>query len=575
MSNTPQNSSGQQTFRFLLLFLAAFFLMRSFFNGGKNPNPAPPRTAPTLELAFKGVDPNQKPRLDKTAAQTEITDLATQIGGLEMKPQRGFWANLLSPQQSDPKESDEYSYWARFRVGLLRQYLLKDAAGATQMYNEVVNNNSGTASANRIKAQAIYQKGDLLWHTAKGDYGTRQEAATTLEQLVHKGRGSSAFLDMNILVPQPAPSSTQNSADAVLDPQSFAPVKVRELRGTATAHNLEGLPDRVDLYYAPTTFHKAFDFMANLFGKNPQISYGLAILFFAIALRLCLQPINKRQYASAKGMQEIAPQMKKIQDKYKDKPDQQMQAMKEIRELQKTHGVNPMSALGWGLAQMPIFFFLVYPLIQHYEAKLELTGASFLWIHSLARADYPLLAAYALSQFLSFRLSATPPADKQQAQMQGIMSILMPLTIPFFLKDYPAAFTLFWMTFNVVSTFFQYRMVKAADPTHNFVTALMRSPFTATVEESLPPRPTDDAKTERKETPKNAFDSTRSSGTRSSDKNGSSNGARNGKSPEVLSKITPFDLEQSNSSSTSSTGSSSATKTTVSRAAQRKRRRRH
>lgn len=566
-----QNSSGQ-TFRFILLFLAAFFLMRGFFAPGQKPNNTPPRVAPTLAAAFKGIAPDQKPLLDKTTAQAEITDLSTKIGGLEVKEQPGFWARLLNPTAADPTSSDEYSYWARLRVGLVRQYVLKDARSAVQMYDQVIAGaTSGTPIAKQLQAQSIFQKGNALWHTAKGGYSTRQEAATTLEQLVHKGRGSSAFLDLKILAPTIAPSSTTDPALSVLDATGFTPTVVRDMRGSATTQNLEGLPDRVDLYYSQTTFHKIFDQTVRLFGNNPGYSYGLAILLFAVVLRLLLQPVNKRQYASAKGMQEIAPQMKKIQDKYKDKPEQQMQAMKEIRELQKAHGVNPMSALGWGLAQMPIFFFVVLPLIQHYEAKMELTGASFLWIHSLARADYPLLAAYALSQFLSFRLSATPPTDAQQAKIQGIMSVAMPLTIPLFLKDYPSAFTLYWMSFNILSTFFQYRMVKAHDPSHHFMTALMRSPFVATLEESLPSRPADNAREERKALPE-AF----------------SSNARNGKSArkqDVLSKISPFEMTTANgdasakssienASASASSGKISSTNSAASRAAQRKRRRR-
>ena len=36
-------------------------------------------------------------------------------------------------------------------------------------------------------------------------------------------------------------------------------------------------------------------------------------------------------------------------------------------------------------------------------------------IDNLARPDWPLLIAYAISQFLSFRLSATPPADARRS----------------------------------------------------------------------------------------------------------------------------------------------------------------
>lgn len=576
-----QNSSGQQTFRFLLLFLASFFLLRNLFGPKTSAPPAPTVAVPTLEAAFKGIDRAQPPLLDKTAALNEVQTLTTKIGGLEAPAQPSFWSRLFSSAPANTQGSDEYSYWARFRIGLLREYVLRDSIGANLMFNEVAAGQSfGTPSSDRVHAQAIYQAGDLMWHSTKPGDERRQMAATTLEQLVHKGRGSSQFLDTNILVPQPVPSSQPDPALAVLAPASFKTVRVRDLRGTVTNPNPEGLPDRVDQYYSTTSFHKAFDFVVKLFGNNPKFSYGLAILFFAIALRVILQPLNKKQYASTKGMQEIAPAMKKIQDKYKEQPEKQMQAMKEIRELQAAHGVSPMTACGLGLVQMPIFFLLVYPLIQHYEARMELSGASFLWIHSLSRADYPLLAAYGLSQFLSFRLSATPPSDPQQAQMQTVMSFLMPLMIPFFLRDYPSAFTLFWMTFNVLSTVFQYRMVKAADPNHNFVRALMRSPFTATVEESLPQRPNGATSSTRNgatlalNSSNGAFNGA-GKGVSSSNGTTKSSGKKRDKSatPDVLSKITPFDLESAETADDSATNSSTNSNATQ-RATQRRRRRR-
>ncbi len=575
-----QNSSGQQTFRFLVLFMVAFFLMRSFFAPKTSNTPAPLRTVLTVEAAYKGVDTAEPPLFQKAEAEAELKNIATQIGGLEAKPQPSFWARFLAPSSADPKESDEYSYWARLRAGLLRQYVLKDAKGAVEMYNEVAQgSNFNTDATNRIKAQAIFQKGNLLWHTTKPGDIKRPDAIASIEMLVHRGRGALPFLDLNILVPNPAPSASSDEAAAVMTPTRFAPIRVRDLRGTIAQPNSEGLPDRVDTAYKDTPFHQIFDAIVKLFGSNPKWSYGLAILFFAVFLRLILQPLNKMQYASTRGMSAIAPDMKKIQDKYKDKPEMQMQAMKEIRALQKAHGVNPTTACGLGLVQLPIFFFVVYPLIQHYEAKMLLTNASFLWIKSLTLPDYPLLAAYAISQFLSFRLSSTPPADEMQARTQGLMSFIMPLTIPLFLKDYPSAFTLYWMMFNVLSTIFQYRMIKSYDPNHNFVKALMRSPFTATVEESIPSRPQTASESKAlakstSQTQPKAFDNAR--GSLNSDK---TNGKMNGK-PNVLSKIAPLDLAQANEEELSekslggnpSNSKKSGTRTSAARNRRRRRR---
>ncbi len=468
-----QKPPMQRFLTLMLLFFLGNYLAQQFGLFGapnKNKTGGPARAALSLPQAFAGLAPNGS-SLNAAQAQTEIKKLEAAIA---------------------QNNSDEYSYSARLRSGLLQQYLLKDPKAALEHYNEVVKH----AGTDVVTAQATYQKGDLLWNQAqaagdivdgsvKNKTPIVEDAAKTLEQLIHKGRGSSAFLDLQIYVPR-APTTTNSVPD-------FQLTRVGDLRGTLEKPDAQGIPDRVNAYYQPTTFFKMFDAVVNVLGANRTFSYGLAILFFAVFTRVLMQPLTRKQYDSMKGLQVIAPEMKRIQEKYKGKPEQQMQMVKETRELQAAHGVSPMLGCGLALVQMPIFFFVVYPLIQHYEAKMELANASFLWIANLARPDIPLLIAYGLSQFISFRLSATPPTDPQQAQIQATMGFLMPLMIPFFLHSYPSAFTLYWMTFNVISTIFQYRMMKAADPQKSLIKTLVgKTPaLDAATDDAatIPPRP--------------------------------------------------------------------------------------
>jgi membrane protein insertase Oxa1/YidC/SpoIIIJ len=104
---------------------------------------------------------------------------------------------------------------------------------------------------------------------------------------------------------------------------------------------------------------------------------------------------------------------------------------------------------------------------------MDLAHASFLWVHSLAQPDYALLVLYAISMFVSFRLSSTPPTDDQQRQMQLMMGFMMPFMMPVFLLHYPSAFVMYWMTFNATATILQWRMMKAADPHKNVIKTLM------------------------------------------------------------------------------------------------------
>ncbi len=464
-----QNSQGSQIFRFLLLGLAGYFLWNSF-NQQQNQKPAvPPRAPLKLVEAFNNIAPSQGPALTKAAAPAEITRLEKLIA-------------------VNPK--DEVAMWAHLRTGLIQQYILGDLKPATRKggfagfgptvtyypaYDAVVHN----AANDNIEAQALYQTGDLQWRqSVKKDGKASPESIAALQTLVTKGRGASAFLDTEIYVPK------SEFADKPADPQlipivgvpqnGFTQVKIRELHGTDKTPVSAGIIDRVDASFQDSTYFKVFDMMVGILGRNPAFSYGLAILIFAIFTRSIMQPVYKKQYDSMKGMAVIAPQMKKIQAKYKENkdPSAQMQMMKEIKAVQAEAGVNPMVGCAIGLIQMPIFFFIVYPMIQHYEPRMELVNASFLWINSLARPDIPLLVLYGLSMFFSFRLSSTPPADDMQKQQQMIMSFVMPIMFPFFLLAYPSAFTLYWTIYSLISALFQWKMIKAVDPDKNLLRQL-------------------------------------------------------------------------------------------------------
>ena len=86
----------------------------------------------------------------------------------------------------------------------------------------------------------------------------------------------------------------------------------------------------------------------------------LSIVGLVLVVRAALIPIFVRQIKSQRKMLEVAPQLKKIQDKYKGKKDQfSREAMqRETMELYKKAGTNPFSSCLPLLIQMPIFFSL-------------------------------------------------------------------------------------------------------------------------------------------------------------------------------------------------------------------------
>ncbi|MGM7678931.1 membrane protein insertase YidC [Microbacterium sp. A94] len=90
------------------------------------------------------------------------------------------------------------------------------------------------------------------------------------------------------------------------------------------------------------------------------ITWILSIVGLVIVVRASVFPLFVRQIKSQRKMMEIAPEMKKVQAKYKGKKDQlSREAMsRETMALYKRHGTSPMSSCLPLLVQMPVFFAL-------------------------------------------------------------------------------------------------------------------------------------------------------------------------------------------------------------------------
>ena len=105
-------------------------------------------------------------------------------------------------------------------------------------------------------------------------------------------------------------------------------------------------------------FHQVLTF----FGMDPAagLTWVLSIVGLVLIVRATLIPIFVRQIKSQRKMLEVAPQLKKIQDKYRGKRDQfSREAMqRETMDLYKKAGTNPFASCLPLLIQMPIFFSL-------------------------------------------------------------------------------------------------------------------------------------------------------------------------------------------------------------------------
>jgi len=88
-------------------------------------------------------------------------------------------------------------------------------------------------------------------------------------------------------------------------------------------------------------------------------TWSIDIILLTILVRFAMYPLNLKQSKAMKLMQKLQPEMKAVQEKYKDKPDQQQ---KELMELYRKYKVNPLSSCWPILIQMPIFISLFFVL---------------------------------------------------------------------------------------------------------------------------------------------------------------------------------------------------------------------
>ncbi|WP_369234610.1 membrane protein insertase YidC [Streptomyces sp. R21] len=143
-------------------------------------------------------------------------------------------------------------------------------------------------------------------------------------------------------------------------------------------------------------FHKVY---GAIFGDDTGWAWGLSIVSLVILIRICLIPLFVKQIKSTRAMQTLQPEMKKIQERYKN--DKQRQS-EEMMKLYKETGTNPLSSCLPILAQSPFFFALYHVLNGIATGK------------TIGVIDDPLLASARKAHIFGAPLAAkfTDSADK-------------------------------------------------------------------------------------------------------------------------------------------------------------------
>lgn len=192
------------------------------------------------------------------------------------------------------------------------------------------------------------------------------------------------------------------------------------------------------------------------------LSYAWCIIAITIIIKLLFWPLTAISTRSMKRMSELQPQMKAIQEKYKDDPTKMNQ---KTMEFMRENKVNPMAGCLPMLVQFPVFIGF-YTMLQ---SCMELRGESFLWAYDLSQEDTvayllgfpinPLPILMAVTMFYQAKL--TPPSPGMDPMQQKIMKY-MPMMFVVILYRFSAALTLYWTVQNLL-TILQTKLTKIQD----------------------------------------------------------------------------------------------------------------
>jgi YidC/Oxa1 family membrane protein insertase len=209
------------------------------------------------------------------------------------------------------------------------------------------------------------------------------------------------------------------------------------------------------------------------FQEDLGTSWGLAIIGLTFAVRLVLVPLSIRGIKSMRKMQLVAPQLKELQEKYKDDKERQQ---RELMKLYKDNGVNPLASCFPFLLQIP-FFIAIFQLLNGDTFKDDVSATTaegvdpgFFFIESVIAdpkgAEMVILIALFISTtILSFLYTTSTTQTASGAQKYIFLAF--PVIFAPFIATSPAGLGLYWVATNVWSLGQQVvvqRMIPAPTP---------------------------------------------------------------------------------------------------------------
>ncbi len=194
--------------------------------------------------------------------------------------------------------------------------------------------------------------------------------------------------------------------------------------------------------------------------------FGLAIILLTVFIRFLLYPFWQATLRQQKIIKQIQPELKRIQEKYKDNKEEQA---KELFGLYKKNKINPFSSFVFIIIQLPILIALYRVLMEGLNNGLgaglysfvsapDEINYFFLNLINLREPNTIIIGLTVLAQYIQVKLGPSVSGGAHQnniqekaKQVEKITALMIPAITLVFLLNLPSAIAVYWLTTTVFS----------------------------------------------------------------------------------------------------------------------------
>jgi YidC/Oxa1 family membrane protein insertase len=176
-------------------------------------------------------------------------------------------------------------------------------------------------------------------------------------------------------------------------------------------------------------------------------SWGWSIILLTFTVRIVILPLTFRGVKAMQRLQVLQPEIKKIQERYKDDRQRMNQ---EIMAFYQREKVNPLGSCMPLLLQIPFFIALFY-LLRSSEFKADIEGnESFFFIDDLAdKVTDPVILGVLIVLYVGTQLAASAVTAISADPMQRRIMFALPFVFVVFIINFEAGLIVYWITTNV------------------------------------------------------------------------------------------------------------------------------